>query len=679
MKIQNRLILLLTTILGFTLIVFWTYLYFAKKTTADFFQSEIKDSQESLDKILDLKSQSLRAFIVDYTFWDDTVAFAKTFDPVWAKQNIEASFDTYNLDAVWVFDINQKLGYAFSPNSALKNIVFPQKVFATLLQQRLTHFFLDTPAGLLEVVGATIHPTTDKERKTPPQGFFCAAKIWNTPYLEDLCHLMNATLTLLKPNEITDIATKSDLKNGVIVFNKDLLGADGQPAAVLHGVATSRVLQIQNQWSRNLLFLFLFFAVLILLLFAFSLARWVGRPLTRINKALETEKTDSLLPLKNDSSEWGDISRLIMRFFLQKNELLMQIRERQKAQEASKKLTLALEKTDDAVYITDKKGTFEYVNPAFERLTGYKKEETLGKTPRILRSGKQDAAFYEAMYTTILSGRTFQGTLTNKRKDGQLFDADVTITPIINAEGALTHFVSIDRDVTKQRELEKSQRLTQLGKLVSDMSHEVNNPLQIIYGQAEIALMENVANAEVNESLRIIIDQCQRAKDIIMRVLQFSRPSKNEIRDIDITSSLQAILHILETQLRMDNITLIKKYGPGLSPVTIDEKQIQEVFMNLLNNARDAIGRDGSITISIDQQVQFLEIRIKDSGPGMNPDTLSHLSEPFFTTKEKGTGLGIHICYNIIRAHGGELRFESENQKGTTAIILLPTTASRPS
>ena len=225
---------------------------------------------------------------------------------------------------------------------------------------------------------------------------------------------------------------------------------------------------------------------------------------------------------------------------------------------------------------------------------------------------------------------------------------------------------------TKQQQLLQSAKLAALGRLVSDMAHEVNNPLMVVSGRAQLSLMEDIPNVEVKNNLKIIFEECQRAKDIIQRLLKFSRPSKGELKKIDVNGSIEAVVNLVEHQYSLGGIVIKRNYLEHPPFILVDEKQIQEVFMNLLSNARDAMSEGGFIEITTSLENNFLRIDFKDTGSGMSEEVIKRLFEPFFTTKEKGTGLGLSVCYGIIKAHNGELKFESEPQKGTTATILLP-------
>ena len=225
---------------------------------------------------------------------------------------------------------------------------------------------------------------------------------------------------------------------------------------------------------------------------------------------------------------------------------------------------------------------------------------------------------------------------------------------------------------TNQQQLSQSAKLSALGKLVSDMAHEVNNPLMIISGSAQLCLMDDIPGEEIKNHLKIIFNECRKSKDIIQRLLKFSHPSRGQLKEKDINTSIESIVSIIEHQFSISGVKIKRNYCQNIEPILIDEEQLQEVFMNLLNNAKDAMVNPGEITISTSCVDRSVRIDFSDTGCGMPEEVIKHLFEPFFTTKEKGNGLGLSVCYGIVKAHEGELIFESKIGQGTTASILLP-------
>lgn len=231
---------------------------------------------------------------------------------------------------------------------------------------------------------------------------------------------------------------------------------------------------------------------------------------------------------------------------------------------------------------------------------------------------------------------------------------------------------SIEELKRSQDMLIQSEKMASLGKLVSEISHEINNPLMIISGNAQISLMSEKLGGETKKTMELIMKECQRAKDIILRVLRFAKPSKGEIKEANVCQNIETVVGIIEKQFKTAGVEIKRKYLKNPPLISIDEQQLQEVAMNLLNNAKDAMPDGGTITITSFLENDHMRIDFKDSGSGMSEEVKRNILEPFFTTKADGTGLGLSICYGIIKAHNGELKFESQLNRGTTVTILLP-------
>jgi signal transduction histidine kinase len=223
-----------------------------------------------------------------------------------------------------------------------------------------------------------------------------------------------------------------------------------------------------------------------------------------------------------------------------------------------------------------------------------------------------------------------------------------------------------------QSMLVQSEKLASLGRLVSDMAHEVNNPLMIISGNAQLSLLDGSLSDDLKNNLNIIHEECNRAKSIIQRLLAFSRSSKGEQKSLDLNKSIEAVVALFQHQFNLSNFKLSLQLSSDLPPIIADEKQFQEVIMNFINNAREAMPGGGEIIIKTFLDGAYLKTEVKDSGVGMDQKTLARVFEPFFTTKEKGTGLGLSVCYGIVKAMNGKIDFDSRPHKGTTVSVCFP-------
>jgi two-component system sporulation sensor kinase A len=246
-----------------------------------------------------------------------------------------------------------------------------------------------------------------------------------------------------------------------------------------------------------------------------------------------------------------------------------------------------------------------------------------------------------------------------------------TISPLFRDSRVIAYMVQV-QDITERKRAEEAQRLAQLGRLLSDMAHEVNNPLMIISGRAELALMEGVENEKMRDTLNVIMDQCFLAKDIIHRLLRYSKIGKIEKTAVDMYKIIDLITNLMQHHFYMSNIILEKEIESGLPMVMGNEKQLQQVFMNIIRNSAEAMPDGGAIKLKASRERNNFKIEIKDDGEGMDPKVLLRIFEPFFTTKQQGTGLGLAVCHTIIEEHSGSLKYKSKVGKGTTATILLP-------
>ncbi|MBD3380157.1 MAG: PAS domain S-box protein [Candidatus Omnitrophica bacterium] len=342
-------------------------------------------------------------------------------------------------------------------------------------------------------------------------------------------------------------------------------------------------------------------------------------------------------------------------------------------QAAQKRFEDVAENTGDWIWEMDPKGRYVYSSSGVEKILGYRLNEVVGKFFSDFIVPEEKEAAVEKICGIFDRKREFKDLdIQVLRKDGKIMTLEMTGIPVIDNDGKLVGYRGVSTDVTERKKVELSQRLAKLGSMVSDMAHEVNNPLQIVSGRAQLALMDNPEKEEVRNALKIIQDQCARAKDIIQRMLRFSKPGKGIFEPGDINDTIDFVVHLLEHQFSLVNITIEKQYGAALDKVNMDEKQMHEVFMNILKNAADAMPEGGRITIKSSQADRNVRIEISDTGEGISQENIKKVFDPFFTTKEQGTGLGLSVCYGIIKAHNGDLRYTSRKGEGTTATIVLP-------
>lgn len=245
------------------------------------------------------------------------------------------------------------------------------------------------------------------------------------------------------------------------------------------------------------------------------------------------------------------------------------------------------------------------------------------------------------------------------------------VSPLFRDKAVIGYMTQV-QNATERKKMAEAQRLAQLGRLLADMAHEVNNPLMIISGLAELALVDGVGDEKLKDTLNTIVDQCFFAKDIIQRLLKYSRIGKVEKKSVDVAAAINLVVGILAHHLHLADITIKKHVSDGLPPIVGNEKQLQELFMNILHNSADAMMDGGTITINARREGDFIRIEMIDTGEGMSRKVMERIFEPFFTTKQRGTGLGLAVCHTIVQDHGGQLFYDSRIGEGTKATVLLP-------
>jgi PAS domain S-box-containing protein len=355
------------------------------------------------------------------------------------------------------------------------------------------------------------------------------------------------------------------------------------------------------------------------------------------------------------------------------------------------RLATAVEQAAEAIVITDREARILYVNPAFERVSGYDEAELIGANPRLLQSGRQGRDFYTSMWSTLRAGETWHGSFLNRRKDGVVYEEDAVISPIRDSAGAVVSFVGVQRDVSRERALERelaeAGRMEVVGQLAGGIAHDFNNLLTAITGYAELLRREVGADPEVQADVDEILRASRSAAGLVRQLLAFGRRQVLEPQGLALDFLVEQLRPMLGGLLG-PRITLEVRSVGSLKPVFADAGQLEEILVNLALNARDAMPTGGSFRLSMfNAEVasgedrsdtvkpgHYVVLAATDSGIGMDEATRARVFEPFFTTKQagQGTGLGLATSYGIVKQSGGYLFVESELGRGTTFTMYLP-------
>ncbi|MEA1922343.1 MAG: PAS domain S-box protein [Pseudomonadota bacterium] len=389
-------------------------------------------------------------------------------------------------------------------------------------------------------------------------------------------------------------------------------------------------------------------------------------------------------------------------------------------------LSAVIEQAAESIVVTDPEGIIQYVNPAFERVTGYMMSEAVGRNPSVLKSGRQDESFYKELWETLAKGRTWRGTFVNKRKDGTFFDEAAVIFPIRSEGGEIISLAAVKRDISQEKamqvQLRTAQRLEAVGQLAAGVAHELNTPIGFVSSNFEsitnyiknfVELLElyreTVADlsgqlpekgpaalaktAELEEDLQIEFiledlddlftesrDGFERITSIVTKLREFSRIDQMDAKEsFNFNRAIETTIVVARNEYKY-SAEIELELDPELPDIMASGGEINQVILNLITNAAQAIKEQerqglGRITINTEYDEEWVRCKLADDGPGIKAENLERIFDPFFTTKPvgKGTGLGLNISYDIVtKKHNGNLSVESVVGEGTTFIIALP-------
>jgi len=373
--------------------------------------------------------------------------------------------------------------------------------------------------------------------------------------------------------------------------------------------------------------------------------------------------------------------------------------EKEQALKAIQRLAEVIRQSSEAIVITDKAAKIIYVNPAFEKITGYKLKEVISKNPKILKSGKMNKDFYKNLWETILEGKPWNGTFINKKKDGSIFYESATIFPIFNEKGEITNFAAVKRDITGEKKLEEqliqAQKMEAIGTLTGGIAHDFNNLLTVINGYTDMALKRFDENDPSYKIFKAINGAGIKAEKLVKHLLAFSRKQVYNPKIVNINTIIKNLKKLL-TRYLSEDIKLDLALNKDIANIKADPNQIEQILINLVVNARDAINEKkdkkslniitietGNVRIKNDYVLKhpgsrignFVFFAVSDTGIGIDDSIKEKIFDPFFSTKGKaGSGLGLSTVYGIVKQNNGFVYAYSEKGKGTTIKVYWPAT-----
>ena len=364
-------------------------------------------------------------------------------------------------------------------------------------------------------------------------------------------------------------------------------------------------------------------------------------------------------------------------------------------QEAYDFMNQIIRSSPNSIMATDMTGNIMIWNRAAEETLGYSANEVIGKM-NIRKIYNEDMArkVMQMLRSTEYGpeGRLRSYPMLWVRRDGEVVEGTLSAAMIYDAKGNEVASVGSFVDLRERLEMERALRRTQeqllqseklaaMGRLTSQVAHELNNPLYGIMNTLELLKTEVSPQSKRRKILEMAHSETIRLSDMLRKMLSFSKPDQEERQPVDINSILDEILLLHEKQLRELDINMTSEFAEDLGWVSASKNQLRQVFLNMVANARDAMPNGGSLTVVTSEDADTVTVEISDTGMGIPEENLTKIFDSFFTTKDevKGVGLGLSVCYGFIRDHGGDINVRSQVGAGTTFTISLPVHASNES
>ncbi|HCF97055.1 MAG TPA: hypothetical protein DEW46_18545 [Verrucomicrobia bacterium] len=376
-------------------------------------------------------------------------------------------------------------------------------------------------------------------------------------------------------------------------------------------------------------------------------------------------------------------------------------------------LLAAIEQVSDTVLICDAEGIIQYANPAFTKISGYTREEAMGRNPDFLRNTQVPESFFQQMWSSIGQGHTWHGRFVNRRKDGAIYTEDTIITPVLDQQGNISHYVAVKRDITADLIMDKHfqqvQKLDSISTLAQGVAHEINNPINGIMNYAQL-LADDLQETDeaLAEFARQILTETERVASTISNLLCFARKEPQQIQLVELRDIVDRTLALIGMSLQREQIQIQVDLPDGLPQVRCQSQAMQQVLMHLIANASDALkqkstetAEDRFISISAKQLKRaaladlakldsthqlgdsepgaythpvYVRLTIEDNGVGIPAEILANIFDPFFTTnpRHKRSGLGLYVSHGIVQEQSGLLSVESTQGVFTRVHIDLP-------
>ncbi len=378
-------------------------------------------------------------------------------------------------------------------------------------------------------------------------------------------------------------------------------------------------------------------------------------------------------------------------------EVNTDVTDRKKDEKELRRLATVVEQATEGIIITDLKGAIQYINPAMEKKTGFTRDEVIGASLSLFGDKKRDRSLYREMWDSLRASNAWHGRMAYRTKDDQPRELELTVTPIKDSFGRLSHYAAVSRDVTGeaklQQQIRQRQKLEAIGTLAGGIAHDFNNILAAIIGFAQVTLDDTPKGSQQRERMQHILKAGLRGRDLVKQILTFSQQAEQERKPIQLAPVISESLKLLRGSLPA-GIDL-RQGIRSKAWVSGDPSQLRQMVMNLSTNAAHAMREKGGVlTVNLAdagfasrtrashpemKPGRYAKLTVSDTGCGIEKGIIERIFDPFFTTKQAGVGvgLGLSIVHGIVKSHDGLIVVTSEPGMGSTFTVFLPAVKGR--
>ncbi|NWF51015.1 MAG: ATP-binding protein [Ignavibacteriaceae bacterium] len=712
-KIQSKVVFLVLTISFLFIVSLLIWRNFEIQKIEGYKEKSKKEMSTKLDKAIELNDKVWENLVSDYSYWNDMVRFTRNPDPIWAKDNIDYILENYDCYSVWVTDTSYSTIYSVNvkADTLLKNLPISKEKLRVLSKKKIfNNFFLNTESGLLAIKSAPIQDES-QDRYSTPYGFLIIAILWDKNYLNKVSAITGSYLELLPAQEKNYLLYLPDLEEDDIVIEKPLFDLDSTKVITLVSFTESQILSnLRQVFERQFFYSIIFISVIVLGLIIFALI-YINKPLGYIIDSLENDCTAPIKKLSGKENEFGKIARLIEAFFVQKKDLLNEITQRtitEKALKESEELfKLIFETSGDSFVVVDEKFTTLIFNQKFAEtfLTDSEVENFTNYFSKFNHQGEaRDIKFIpEEIFSKKMGPLPLIINSPGEKTIRAIFESKPLMLKgkifVLLRYTDISEFRRLETEAHKYRlQIQRADKLANLGLMVSGISHEINNPNSFIslnipyiqkYFEEIFPILDKVYETDNNfkianipyktfkDDVQYLLSDMKEGTDrianIINDVKDYAKADLGfKVEAVSLLEVVESSIRFLSKQIKLKNINVTLSINEKFSLQT-DRQKLMQVIINLIGNSIDAVEEEkGKIEIRLFNREADKHIcSIIDNGCGILTENINQVFDPFFSTKskEKGTGLGLFVAKGLLDNLGYSISINSKVNFGTEVQI----------